>query len=143
MVYVVVDLSIPTNRQLTKRRPDIVLHLKGEQKIMILEGAVAWEPLLGEREKQKSDKYQELAADLATRHPGRRVTVVPIVAGTLRQMRANLHNFGIFTQWESTHLVREIQFQVLCLGVRLIRRQLAVWCACLLTISNRRFARLS
>ena len=92
------------------------------------EGVVAWEPLLAEREKQKSDKYQELAADLATQHPGWRVTVVPIVAGclgTLRQMRANLHGLGIFTRWESTRLVREIQFEVLCSGVRLIRRHLA------------------
>ena len=38
---IVVDLSVPTERRLPDRRPDIVLHLKGEQKIVILEGAVA------------------------------------------------------------------------------------------------------
>ena len=78
---IMVDLSVPTDRQLPDKRPDIVLYLKGERKIVILEGAVAWEPLLAERERQKSDKYQELAADLATQHLGWRVEVVPIVVG--------------------------------------------------------------
>ena len=78
-----VDLSVPTDRQLTERRPDILLYLKEKREIVILEGAVTWEPLLAERERQKTDKYRELAADLATQHPGWRVTVVPIVVGCL------------------------------------------------------------
>ena len=125
---IVVDLSVPTDRQLPERRPDIVLYLKGERKIVILEGAVAWEPLLAERERQKSDKYQELPADLATQHHGWRVTVVPIVAGclgTLREVRANLYGLGLFTRQEATRLAREIQFEVLCSGVQLIRKHLA------------------
>ena len=52
---IVVDLSIPTDRQLTERRPDKVLHLKDERRIVILEGAVAWELLLAERERQKTE----------------------------------------------------------------------------------------
>ena len=60
---------------------------------MILEGGVAWEPLLAEWECQKADNYRELAADLATQHPWWRVVVVPIVIGclgTLRNLRQNL-----------------------------------------------------
>ena len=67
-VKIVVDLSIPTDRQIPDRRPDIVQYLKGERKNVILEDAVAWEPLLAERKRQKPDKYQELAANLATQH---------------------------------------------------------------------------
>ena len=48
---IAVDLSVPTDRQLSDRRPDLILYLKGERKIVILEGAVAWEPLLAERER--------------------------------------------------------------------------------------------
>ena len=45
---IVVDLAVLTDRQLSDRRPDLNLDLKGERKIVILEGAVAWEPLLAE-----------------------------------------------------------------------------------------------
>lgn len=126
---IVVDLSMPTDRQLRDRCPDIVMHLKEERKIVILEGAVAWEPLLAEREAQKTDKYQELAADLATQNPGWRVVVVPIVAGclgTLRTLRDNLNGLGIFTRKETSRLVKEIQFEVLCSAARLLRRHLAM-----------------
>ena len=93
-----------------------------------MEGAVAWEPLLADRERQKSDEYQELAADLATQHREWRVVVVPIVIGclgTLRELRGNLYGLGLFTRREVNRLAREIQFEVLCSGVRLIRRHLA------------------
>ena len=59
----VVDASMPTDRELTSRRPDVVVFLKGSNQITILEVAVCWEPLLEEWEKEKSYKYQELAAD--------------------------------------------------------------------------------
>ena len=106
---IVVDLSVPTDRQLSERRPDLMLHLKESQRIVILEGAVAWEPLLAERERQKTAKYGELAADLATQHPGWRVEVVPIVIGslgTLRNVRHNIYGLGIFTQREGPNWQR-------------------------------------
>ena len=52
-----VDLSVPTGRQLEERRPDLVLYLKRQHRIVVMEGAVAWEPLLADRERQKFDKY--------------------------------------------------------------------------------------
>ena len=125
---IVVDLSIPTDRQLSERRPDLVLHLKGERKIVILEGAVAWEPLLAQREQEKEDKYRELAADLTTQHQGWRVEVVPMVVGslgTLRNLRRNISGLSIFTWGEAARLAKEMQFEVLCSAVRTIRRHLA------------------
>jgi len=38
----VVDVSMPTDRDLTTRRPDIVMYLKERNQIVILEVAVAW-----------------------------------------------------------------------------------------------------
>ena len=125
---IAVDLAVPTDRQLSDRRPNLILYLKGERKIMILEGAVTWEPLLAERERQKADKYWELAADLATQHPGWRVVMVPIVVGclgTLRNLRRNLYGLGLLTRKEVDRLAKEIQFESLCSGVRLLRRHLA------------------
>ena len=125
---IMVDMVVPTDRQLSDRRPDLILYLKGKQKIMILEGAVAWEPLLVERELQRADKYRELAADLATQHPQWRVVVVPIVIGclgTLRSLRQNLYGLGLLTRREVDRLAKEIQFETLLFRSRLLRRHLA------------------
>ena len=56
---IAVDLAVPTDRKLSNRRPDLILYLKDERRIVILEGAVAWEPLLAERERQKTDKHSK------------------------------------------------------------------------------------
>ena len=72
---------------------------------MILEKVIVWEPL----------QISELAADLATEHPGWRMEVVPIVAGclgTLRKLRNNLNGFGVFTWKKTFPLAKEIQFDV-------------------------------
>ena len=66
----VADVSMPTNRELTRRgglfkgkQPN---HLRG----CGLLGAAA-----EEREKEKTNKYQELEADLAIQHPGWKVDI--------------------------------------------------------------------
>ena len=59
-VKMAVDFSIPTDRQITERRPDLVLYLKKERRIVMTEVACAWEPLILEREEDKGSKYGEL-----------------------------------------------------------------------------------
>ena len=121
----VVDVSMPTDCELTSRRPDIVVFLKERNQITIVEVAVAWEPLLEEREREKSNKYRELAADLATQHPGWKVDIIPVVVGslgTLRNFREHIVRLKLFTKREILRLTRDVQFEVLCFGVRLIRR---------------------
>ena len=121
----VVDVSMPTERDLTARRPDIIVYLKERNQVVILEVAVAWETLLEEREKEKSNKYRELAADLATQHPGWRVDILPIVVGslgTLRSFRSNIERLKLFSRKEILKLTRDVQFEVICFAVRLIRQ---------------------
>jgi len=104
----VVDVSIPTDCELTSRRPDIVVFLKGNNQITILEVAVCWEPLLKEWEKEKSNKYWQLAASLAIQHPGWKVDIFPVVVGslgTLRSFRENIGHLGLFTKREVLKLV--------------------------------------
>ena len=89
---------------------------------------MTWELLLAEQEHQKTDKYRELAADLATQHPGWRVTMVPIVMGylgTLRGLWRNIMGLSLFTRWEAAKLIRVIQFEVLCSMVRILQSCLA------------------
>lgn len=45
--------------------------------------ACAWEPLIQEREREKKNKYQELAADLAKQWPGFKISVTLVVLGDL------------------------------------------------------------
>jgi len=119
----VVDVSIPTDRDLTARRQDIIVYLKEHNQVVILEVAVAWETLLKEWEKEKSNKYQELAADLATQHPGWKVDILPIVVGslgTLRSFRTNINRLKLLSK-EILRLTRDVQFEVICFAVRLIR----------------------
>ncbi len=60
-----VDVSVPTDEQMSGRRPDLVIDAKKLKSMCILEVACAWEPLIKEREEEKRRKYQGLAADLA------------------------------------------------------------------------------
>lgn len=56
-VKIVADVSIPTDRALEARRPDLVVCLRYLQTILILEVACAHEKCLSEREEQKREKY--------------------------------------------------------------------------------------
>ena len=47
----VVDLSIPTDRQLTERRADLVAYYQELRRIVIYEIACAWEPLIEDRQR--------------------------------------------------------------------------------------------
>ena len=62
---VMVDQVCPKDRVVTEARPDLVVRLEREKRVLILEVACAWEPLVAAREIEKRGKYQDLAADLA------------------------------------------------------------------------------
>ena len=64
---------------LEHRHPDVVLVLKEKRFLYLLEMACAFDSLVEEREKEKADKYEKLAADMAVHQPGYRVRAVPIV----------------------------------------------------------------
>ena len=61
----IVDRPTPTDRATEVNKPDLIVSLEQLKRIVVMEVAVAWEPLVQEREKEKETKYQELAADLA------------------------------------------------------------------------------
>ena len=124
----VVDRSIPTDRQLTERRPDLVAYFRELKHIVIFEIACAWEPLVLERENKKRGKYRELAADLATQWPGWKVTTVPLVVGalgTLNRFREELSELKLFSEKKISWMAREAQFEALVSATRLVCQHLA------------------
>ena len=63
MAYIV----IPTNQQMTARRPDLIIRNKKVERIWTLDVVCAWESLVEECEKEKLDKYRMLAANMGRR----------------------------------------------------------------------------
>ena len=77
------DQCIPTKERIEARRPDLAIRLLDPKKIIILEVACAWEPIVTEREAKKKVKYRELAAELANQWPGYTVQNAAVGIGTL------------------------------------------------------------
>ena len=127
-VKLILDVSIPTDRQLTTTRPDLVVHHKRSKHVRILEVPCAWEPLIPEREAEKRGKYVDLASDLATQLVGWRVTVHPLVVGDLGSVTGfvkELKSANLLEEKDAIRCVGNCQFEVLCKTVQFIRRQLS------------------
>ena len=106
-----IDLSIPTDRQLMERRPDLVAYYRELRRIVIYEVACTWVPLIEERQREKRGKYRELAADLATQWPGWNVQTTPAVVGdlgSLGSLRDELLRLQLFTRKEILRFARTI-----------------------------------
>ena len=65
------------------RRPDIIIVDKKEHKGLIIDIAVPADVNVGEKEKEKVEKYQDLKREIARLWKLKRVEVVPIVIGAL------------------------------------------------------------
>ena len=126
-----IDQNIPTIRNVRERKPDLVVRLQEEKRVLIFDVTVAWEPLVKERDIEKERKYQELAADLANQWPGFRIQVYPVVVGDLGLvvgLKRYLQRTNLFETGEIDSLMQEIQREALCGSVRIIRRHLiASW----------------
>ena len=104
-----VDLSIPTDRQLTEKRPDLVAYYRELRYIVIYEVACTWVPLIEERQREKRGKYREQAADLATQWPGWNVQTTPVMVGdlgSLGSLRDDLSRLQLFTRKEILRFAR-------------------------------------
>ena len=124
----VVDLTIPTDNNITERRPDLLIHDKDKKVISILEVACAWEPLVREREIEKRGKYRQLAADLANQNRGWKVNIYPLVVGalgTVNGFRTELSKLKLFSKKSILRMTREAQFEALVSAVRIIKQHLA------------------
>ena len=122
---VMVDQVCPTDRVVTEARPDMVVRVTNEKRLLILEVACAWEPLIAEREREKRGKYQDLAADSARQNPGYQTRVVPVVIGdlgTVGQLRQHLRDSKLMDRTDVDGLVRSLQRKTLCGTTKLMKR---------------------
>ena len=122
-----IDQNIPTDRKVANCRPDLVVRLIKEKRIIIFEVACAWEPLVKTREREKWLKYQELAADLAKQWSHFKVDVIPVVTGNLGLivgLKRYLRKARLMNSVEIDQLIKATQREALCSAVRLIRRHM-------------------
>ena len=120
----IIDQTLLTDREIFDRRPDLVVRLRIQRRVVIFEVACAWEPTITDRENQKRRKYQELGADLLHQWPSYRIEVIPVVVGDLgliTNMRRYLLNSHIFREKEISRLMSDVKREVLCSAVRIIK----------------------
>ena len=124
-VKLLLDVSTPTDRMVTERRPDLVVFLYATMCAHILKVACAWNPLVVEREREKRLKYVEYAADLATKWRGWRTLVNPLVVGDLASLGSFREELNKTYLLSNSFLALNCQFEVLCSAMRIIRRHLS------------------
>lgn len=78
-VKIVSDIPIDTRNTVPFNRPDLVVHDFRAAKIRIIEIGITNRNTVGEREVEKSRKYELLAGELRSRFPDTEVSVIPIV----------------------------------------------------------------
>ena len=74
--------------------------------------AVCWDPLISERESEKTAKYQDFAIDVERRYQGWKVQVLPIVMGalgTVGKHSQDLQAMGCFESYEIRLTVQKLQ----------------------------------
>ncbi|XP_048590562.1 uncharacterized protein LOC125573819 [Nematostella vectensis] len=83
------DVTIQTDREIQARRPDIVIVNRKEGECIVIDIAVPGDANVGEKEKEKVLKYQDIRREIA-RLWDIKTCVVPIVVGALGTVSKNL-----------------------------------------------------
>ena len=120
-VKMLVDQRVPTGRHVTENRPDLIVRLREGKRIIVLEVACAWDPLVVKRELEKRNKYARLKADLAKQWPGYTVVVIPVVVGDLgivAGLKKNLNLAKLLTNDETWQLAERAHREVLTTAVQ-------------------------
>jgi len=81
------DPLMVTTVDMRERRPDLVVFLKREKQIVVVEQTCPWDGRLGEAYREKWQKYQALVADLKTQYPEWNVRQCTLVMGVLGSFR--------------------------------------------------------
>ena len=76
-------MTIPCDRDIETRRPDIVVVEKENNKATIVDIASPWDHRVYKKEGEKIDKYQDLKREIGRLWGIRHLEVVPVVVGAL------------------------------------------------------------
>ena len=82
-VKVLWDINVQCDNVIEARRPDIIVINKKERKGIIIDIAVPADAIVGEKEREKEEKYQDLKREIGRLWKLKMVEVVPVVIGAL------------------------------------------------------------
>ena len=129
-----VDQCLPTRRNIRERRPDLCVQWADRKVLAIFDVACAWEPKISvrrqtlkqptdpcERELEKFNKYQELAADLEQRLQGDCNSSGSGRPGDHWQPKEKSQIFG---SAQTQQLMDTMQREVACAATRIIKRHM-------------------
>ena len=123
----VVDRPIVTEGEVAHYRTDMAVFQR--DRVTLIEVAMAWDPIVAEREREKRIKNQGLAADIAGQYdatkPVHVCTVVIGALGTVCQMGYNLVHSTLLEADDVWRLAGSIQRSVLIRAVQIMKRHLA------------------
>ncbi|XP_072169481.1 uncharacterized protein [Diadema setosum] len=104
-VKILWDFDVQTDNVIQHRRPDIIVVERAQQMCTIIDVAVPEDSRVAEKEKEKIEKYQDLARELR-RLWNMRTKVIPIVVGALgttpQQLRRHLDDLDDGTNPEKS-----------------------------------------
>ena len=116
-------MTIQTDHIIQARRPDIVVQDKENDHTWIIDIAVPGDARFKEKEREKVEKYQDLAREIR-RIWNTSVTVIPIVVGALGAV-ANIHERMEMLEIEKKEIDR-VQFAALLGSARILRKVLDI-----------------
>ena len=123
-VVVNVDTTNPTDERVPACRPDLVVRMmEPPRKIYIFDVACPWEGGVTEREREKYNNYQPLAAELAKQW----TEVIPVVIGVLGLVKGTerkLRKVHFLTESEIGSLLATAQRETLVCSIRVLKQQL-------------------
>ena len=121
-VKVLWDINVQCDNVIEAKRPDIILIDKNEQKGTIIDIAVPTDVRVGEKEREKMEKYQDLKKKTGRLWKLKMVGVVPVVIGALGSVTKE--SDGWIEKLGITIIVGEMQKAALLGTARILRKVL-------------------
>ena len=121
-VKVLWDINVQCDNVIEARRPDIILIDKKERKVIIIDIAVPADVRVGEKEREKMEKYQDLKRKTGRLWKLKMVGVVPVVIGALGSVTKE--SDGWIEKLGITIIVGEMQKAALLGTARILRKVL-------------------
>ena len=115
------DFDVQTDHLIEARQPDLIIINKEEKKCTIVDFAVPYDSRVETKQKEKTEKYQDLRREIQKLW-NMKTNIVPIIIGALGtpslKLKDNLQELGIDMK------INEIQKTVLLNTARILRKVL-------------------
>ena len=117
-------MTVYTDKKLNHNRPDITLVRKDTQEWTLIDIAVPADQNIISTEEEKVDRYQDLAFEIKRIHRASKVTVIPIVIGTLGTVSRNAKSWH--GKLDIPDIVGNTQFSAILGTAHILRKVLCL-----------------